>query len=373
MTCGRLMLIVSVWIATGAAGWAKNVTLVRDGQPMATIVVSQTASEQVSAAATALAEYVEQASGAKLPLMADDAVPKGTVIVVGQTKLSTGDPLPKGLDDDGFVIQAKDDRILICGPTDWGTEFGVYAFLEKHVGVRWLLPGPDGADVPTTKTLEVPEGTAQDSPVFFSRLFSGLRGAPQVQWARFNRMHGRVKFHHYLNHVFPPETYTKSHPQFFPMKDGKTRFLPPSINTHAWQPCFTVHGAVEEAVKNVVRYFNEHPEETSFSLGVNDSSGHCKCPECAAKVGDAKNFLGMADYSDLYYDWCNKVIEGVLKEHPGKWFGCLAYSEVAAPPKNVKVHPRLIPYMTYDRMKWIHPEVAAAGKAATEAWAKVSP
>ncbi|MBM4082360.1 MAG: hypothetical protein FJ278_21830, partial [Planctomycetes bacterium] len=111
MTCGRLMLIVSVWIATGAAGWAKNVTLVRDGQPMATIVVSQTASEQVRGAAKTLADYVEQASGAKLALVADDAVPKGTVIAVGKTKLAAGEEiLPKGLDDDGFVIQVRGDR-----------------------------------------------------------------------------------------------------------------------------------------------------------------------------------------------------------------------------------------------------------------------
>jgi hypothetical protein len=372
VTFRSLALIGFAWLGIGTFSWAKNAPLVRDGQSLATILVSQTASEQITQAAKALADHIEQASGARLPVVTDDADFKGLVIVVGKTKLSASDQLPKHLDDDGFVIQVKDDRISIRGPTDWGTEFGVYAFLERYVGVRWLLPGQDGTDVPVAKTIEVPEETVQDSPAFFSRLFSGLSGAPQAQWAQFNRMHGRVKFHHYLKHIFPPETYTRTHPQFFPMKDGKTRFLPADINTHGWQPCFTVQGTVEEAVKNIVRHFNEHPEETSFSLGVNDSSGHCKCSECVAQVGDARNFLGRPDYSDLYYAWCNKVVEGVLKVHPTKWFGCLAYSEVAAPPKKVKLHPRLIPYMTYDRMKWIHPEVAAAGKAATEAWAKAT-
>jgi len=232
------------------------------------------------------------------------------------------------------------------------------------MGVRWLLPGPDGADVPSRVSIEVPVGQVRQEPAIFSRLFSGLSGEWQTKWARRNRMHGRVSFHHYLLHVFPPESYTKTHPDFFPVKDGKTRFLPPTNNTHGWQPCFSAEGSVEEAVKNITRYFDKHPGVPSFSLGVNDSSGHCRCPDCLRRIPKEPNFLGRADYSDLYYGWCNQVIEGVLKKHPDKWFGCLAYSEVASPPKNVKVHERLIPYMTYDRMKWIHPEVEAAGHAA---------
>jgi hypothetical protein len=362
-------------------GWPQEVAVVRDGLPQARIVVSHDATDQVKQAANTLAQYVEQASGAKLEVLTDDRPldEKGTLVRVGSvgSVRSVGfvgpDSALAGLDDDGFVIRAKANEVVICGPTDWGTEFGVYEFLERYVGVRWLLPGPDGDDVPVSRTISVPEGTVTGQPAFFSRLFSGLKGEPQTRWARLNRMHGRVSFHHYLLHLLPPETYTKTHPEFFPMKDGKTRYLPPTNDTHAWQPCFTAPGLVDEAVKNIVRYFNEHPEETSYSLGTNDSSGYCRCPDCLARLSGEENFLGLTDYSDLYYDWCNQVISGVLKVHPSKWFGCLAYSEVAAPPKKVRVHERLIPYMTYDRMKWIHPEVQAAGHEATEAWQKVSP
>jgi hypothetical protein len=62
------------------------------------------------------------------------------------------------------------------------------------------------------------------------------------------------------------------------------------------------------------------------------------------------------------------VIEGVLKEHPDKWFGCLAYFNVATPPSRGEVHPRLVPYITYDRLKWIDPELRATGEAATRQW-----
>jgi len=354
----------------------KEVTIVQDEKPMAKIVVGQEAGTQVTEAAKTLSYYIEEASGAKLEVMTDNEMVdyKGVTVQIGETAFSVNkDIIPEGLDDDGFVIYAKDNEVIISGPTLWGTEFGVYDFLERYVGVRWLLPGSDGDDVPTMKTIAIPQGIVKEEPAAFSRLFSGLRGSWQAKWARFNRMRGRVRFHHNLLNVFPPETYTKTHPEFFPMKDGETRFLPPTNNTHGWQPCFLAKGSVEEAVKNIIQYFNEHPEETSYSLGVNDSSGHCRCPLCIARLSREENFLGRMDYSDLYYDWCNKVIEGVLNVFPDKWFGCLAYSEVASAPKKVKVHERMIPYLTYDRMKWIHPEVKAAGHKVTEAWEKISP
>ena len=380
MTKQRNFKMVTIATALGltslGACHAVEVPVVKNGVPAAVIVISRDAGSQLETAARTLADYVKEASGAELPVLKDDALTslKGTVICVGKSALTAGQLAPReSLDEDGFIISTRGNRIIIQGPSDWGTEFGVYEFLERFVGVRWLLPGADGTDVPLAKTITVPEGTVMDEPVFFSRLLSGLRGEQQTKWARFNRMHGRVSFHHNLIRLFPPETYTKTHPEFFPMKDGKSRFLPPTNETHGWQPCFSEPATVEEAIKNIVEFFNKNPDATSYSLGVNDGSGHCRCPRCLEQIPEERNFLGLWDYSDLYYAWCNKVIEGVLKVHPHKWFGCLAYSEVAAPPKHVKVHPRLIPYMTYDRMKWIHPEVEAPGHAATEAWAKISP
>ena len=79
------------------------------------------------------------------------------------------------LDADGFVIRGVDPRnLVIAGPTPDGTEFGVCEFLERLVGVRWLMPGPDGDDVPARRSLEIPLGEIRQQPAFFSRLFSGL-------------------------------------------------------------------------------------------------------------------------------------------------------------------------------------------------------
>ncbi|HPG65257.1 MAG TPA: DUF4838 domain-containing protein [Candidatus Hydrogenedentes bacterium] len=349
--------------ALGLGSAAQAVDIVRDGQPVASVVLAPDASQALKDAAQTLVECVKEATGAVLPVV-HEAPATGTLVCIGG---STGVDV-EGLDDDGFVIAFPDERsICILGPTEFGTEFGVYEFLERYVGVRWLIPGPDGTDVPAATTISVPAEPVRQEPAFFSRLFSGLVGPLQSTWARRNRMHGRISFHHNLLNLFPPETYTKTHPEFFPLQ-GDRRYLPPTNETHHWQPCFTAPGIVDEAVQNITAYFAEHPDATSYSLGTNDSSGFCACEQCLGRISGDHNFLMRTDYSDLYYDWANQVIDGVLEQRPDKWFGCLAYSEVAAPPKKVDVHARLIPYMTYDRMKWIDPELRREGEELTKAW-----
>ena len=186
-------------------------------------------------------------------------------------------------------------------------------------------------------------------------------------------MHGRVSFHHNLLRLLPPSRYVESHPEFFPVLKEETRYRPKDDEDHGWQPCLTAPGMVDEAVRNITQHFRDHPRETSYSLGMNDSGNFCRCTNCLARISGEKNYLGWVDYSDLYYDWCNRVIEGVLKEHPDKWFGCLAYFNVATPPVQGTVHPRLVPYITYDRMKWIDPELRSLGEAATRHWQNTSP
>jgi len=364
-----------ILLSLAPAAWADGpVRIVEDGQPRAAVVVSTGADEQTKAAAALLVRYVKESSGAELPVAEEKAsAGKAVAIHVGPDGYAKGLGLAlEKLDDDGFVIHVSAaGQVVVAGRTPWGTEFGVCEFLERYVGVRWLMPGSDGDDVPEHKTIVVPVEQVRQEPAFFSRQFSGLSG-PQSLWARRNRMHARVSFHHNLQKLIAPEKYARTHPEFFPIRGGK-RYIPPDSNTHGWQPCFSAAGIVEAAVEEICRYFDAHPDATSYSLGVVDSSGHCECLTCQAKDPPEKNFLGRRDCSDRYYDWCNRVVEGVLRKHPDKWFGCLAYSEVAQAPSRVKVHPRIIPYMTYDRMKWIDPDLRAEGQRMTETWQAASP
>ncbi|MDY6949972.1 MAG: DUF4838 domain-containing protein [Thermodesulfobacteriota bacterium] len=347
--------------------------IVANGTAQAVILVPANASKSLRDCGVLLAKYVKASSGAEIPVRISDRArfDKGIKIHVGRTPYARRlmVPMDRVGQGDGFVITFPDEKnVVIAGYTDLGVEFGVYEFLERYVGVRWLLPGQAGEHVPMRESIEIPRKDVCEEPAFISRKLSGLKGQAQSAWARRNRMHGCIEFHHNLFELFPPHEYGKAHPEFFPTIGG-TRCETPKDRKRGWQPCFTAPGIVEEAVSNICSHLSRYPEEKSYSLGVNDSGGHCECSRCLAKDSGQLNFLGYRDLSDRYFGWANAVVEGVLKEYPDKWFGCLAYSEVAAPPSGVSVNGRIIPYMTYDRMKWIDKDIERNSKKITERWA----
>ena len=348
----------------------KKIRIVDNGKPNAVITLRQNASDHELLAANLLAEYIGKSTGAEIPVERDVRETETIVIHVGEDEYVHSRNLDlSSLDGDGYYIDIADKNIVIAGPTDWGTEYGVYEFLERFVGVRWLMAGKYGEDVPIHSTLEIPVGTFRDEPVFFSRQLSSPNGPVFV---RRNRHRARVSFHHNLLHLFPASTYTKTNPEFFPIWDGK-RYLPKTDTDFHWQPCFSADGIIEEAVKNIKNYFKGNPKATSYSLGMNDTDHFCQCEKCLAKEAPEKNFLGYRNYSDSYFEWANAVAASVLEEYPDKWFGTLAYWSLVEPPRNVKVHPRIIPYMTYGRIRWFDPDIEAEGHRMTELWKSMSP
>jgi hypothetical protein len=368
-----VFLLIFTTLSCASAFRATSIPIVDNSRPKAVIVIPDDASEQLRGVAVVLQDYVERSTAVKLKIISYDnskqySDQKRILLGSGLAKVLSVDV--SQLNEDGFVIGfPTPEDIVIAGRNDWGTEFGVYEFLERYLGIRWLFPGPRGEYVPKRLGLTIPMKEVRQNPTFVSRQLSGLPNKEQLIWARKNRMHSTIEFHHNLLNLFPPEKYGKSHPEFFPIRGGK-RYIPPNNHINGWQPCFSAKGIIEEAIKNICEYFAQHPEATSYSLGVNDSGGFCKCQECQAKNGGRKNFLGLADYSDQYFEWANAVVKGVLKRYPDKLFGCIAYSEVAEPPSRIPVNPRIVPYLTYDRMKWIDPAIEREGKRVTTAWEK---
>jgi hypothetical protein len=130
---------------------------------------------------------------------------------------------------------------------------------------------------------------------------------------------------------------------------------------------------VDAAVEEINAFFDKNPEVTSYSLGMNDSARFDERPESKARRTGKKNFLGDEDVSDDYFLWANEVVTRVLQKHPGKFFGTLAYNNIVEPPTRVKVHPAIVPFITYERMRWSDPELEKIGKDLTLRWAQVSP
>ena len=365
-----LLFIIAISLCTATC---RAMPIVKDNIPAATIVIAANSSESIQESAKTLQHYIAKSTGATLPI----TNAPGAAISIRLQDAAALPGSPK-LDQDGFILQGLDAKtFVIAGGSEQGIEFGVYDFLERYLGVRWLMPGEMGEDVPAHATLDIPAQKVLEEPVYLSRrLGPGSvlgRGAdnPNGEWAVHNRAVWRVMANHNLLNIFPPKDYAKTHPEFYAFLGGK-RAIPQQGNVR-WQPNFSAPDIVDEGAGQVEKYFQEHPDATSYSLAMNDAGGFDQSPESLARRNGKKNSQKYEDVSDDYFLWANAVAQKVLLKYPGKWFGTLAYRELTDPPKaEIGVNDHIIPFMTQERLRWIDPELRKIDQENTEKWAAVA-
>jgi len=286
-----------------------------------------------------------------------------TLIYVGKFGLSPQEQitLMDDLGNDGFVIHQNGKKITIAGPTPAGTDFGVSEFLERYVGVLWLMPTEDWEDVPQHTVLSVPIGDEiKQNPAFFSSTFEAIDDSVREEWKRRNRTHWRVDFTHNLDNLLPPWKYKDTHPEFYPPGADLSNHM-------AWQPCFKAPGIVEESIANIIAYFDANPEATSYPVGINDTRSFC---ESDLQGQTPKlNSIGMVDYSNVYFEWLQQVAEGVFEKYPDKKLGTYAYyNTYDAPTNNIKLDSRIVVYLTDDRLSWTEEQLRQEGHDLTDSW-----
>lgn len=342
--------------------------LVDGGQAHAVVVTPDGASSVVTAAATDLVAYVAKSTGVSLPRV---SVPSGT-LPSGLLPVYVGMPDPAvatalltevaQLDRDGFVIHPTASSLTLLGASDWGTSYAVHEFLESHVGVGWLMPTTIGEDVPTRTTLLLPTQRTVAEPGLAQRMLSPLVVGPgasgpwpaaQYEWARRLRLQGayneRISFHHHMASLFPPSLFA-DRPDLYSGNKVPT-------GSTGWQPVFTNPDTVTIAIQRICDHFAANPVAGSYSLGVNDGDGY--------DIDDLNDPRGLVD---VYYDWVNQVVTGVAAQYPDKWFGLLAYSELADPP-SFALHPKVVPFLTSDRLCWADTALRTTEVARNTTWA----
>src|SRR5579862_6682671 len=126
---------------TTAVAAPSTPTIVDNGTSTYSIVVDPSASPAVRRAANELSQYIDQISGAAIPIVT--STPAGPAIFVGQGA-AEAKAFPHrhldGLPAESFEISPRGHNLLIAGPDDRGTIYGTYSFLEDDLGVGWYAP-----------------------------------------------------------------------------------------------------------------------------------------------------------------------------------------------------------------------------------------
>lgn len=335
-------------LCLAAASDAGSVTLVESGRSRAVIVVRKGASATEQFAASELQRYIERATGAKLDVTS--SIPAtGLHVWVGNAGLARA----KELGDEGVRIEAQGQAVRIMGGSDRGTLYGVYTFLEKHVGVRWYAPGDRGEWVPKKATLRVPEGVSEQKPAFAYRSFTyvghpsrGQEAAEVCEWLLRNRVNvvvsrgwpedlsqdeflaqrgaaiGRWNTHSWLRHV-PPERFAKSHPEYYAL-GPKGRSARPR-----WSKLCTTNPELLRVVAHVAREdLHRRVCDRIYPLTESDGLGWCTCPRCQT-VDDGRTWrtgtrASVPVTSNRMVLFANAVA-GHVQPRPGVMFYVLAY------------------------------------------------
>jgi hypothetical protein len=258
-------------------GRATPVVLARGGKPAATIVVPAQAPARLGEAAAQLQEYVRKLCGVELPIHRDGKAVAGTGVYIGrcETSLET-DPPPVSLNPESYALRVRDGNLFFAARYPTATYYAVVSFIEEALGVRWFVPGATWEFVPpgVPGELSVEAKDHVKSPDTSPRFWTGHNfGEEYEAWNRHNKTYNsehapRCNFQNHLYRVFPPSKYAKPHPEYYPLIEGK-RWIPEE-NFRYWRPCESNPDVIRLTVEAARRFFDEHPEADSFSLGMDD-------------------------------------------------------------------------------------------------------
>jgi len=303
-----------------------DITLVSEGKARAVVVTADHPSHVVRYAAEELVRHVEKATGLKLEVMAEGAVKPGVHprIYIGESRgvREAGIDVLK-LAPEAFVLRVKDDAVFIAGndgggdpldaDTRAGTLWGVYEWLDRDLGVRWLWPGECGTHVPKTKAVVAKACDETIAPRLFQRrLRAGLGvesehpalGFTTAAFKQFSNEQSVNLLRHRMGRSYPVsyghafthwwEKDGKAHPEWFQLLESGKRG--PNKKNDRFSMCVSNPDLQREIV---ARWTAKRPLNATtpgfINACENDILGLCTCDKCRALDGAAPS-----DYLKFY-------------------------------------------------------------------------
>jgi hypothetical protein len=381
-------VVVAAFCLLPSESWAGDLVLADGGKSAYKIVIADNASPSTIHAAEELQAFLQQISNAKLPIVSDQQ-PKGPKeIILGDNAHLKGLGTPielAGLGKEGYVIRTVGENLIIVGGALRGNLYGVYGFLEDHLGCRWFTPSV--SRIPKSVHLAIGSIDDRQVPVLEYRdpyMFECLNG----DWCARNRMNGsaarlddrrggKVKFAkgffcHTFGQLVPPQEFFAAHPEYFAMIQGRRqkeqRGLPAQL-------CCTNPDVIRICTQRVREAMQAQPEATVFSVSQNDAyeANYCQCESCqsTARQHDSQ----IAPILQLV----NCVAEAIEKDFPDKIVETLAYQYSRRAPKHMRPRPNVVVRLCSIECCFAHPLATCNSPQSTlfrtdiEAWARVAP
>ncbi len=278
------------------------------------------------------------------------------------------------LSGEEFSIIPAEYGIRISGGRPRGVLYGVYEFLDRYGGVRWL--SHDCTHTPDKGILSIPEPGICFEPLlsyrepYITEAFDG-------DWSARNRMNsnradlqdyhgGKITyagFVHTFNKLVPPEEYFSSHPEYFSELDGERI-------SEKTQLCLTNPDVVRIAAQRAISWLRENPQADIVSVSQNDWRNPCQCRECSRIDEEEGTHAG----SLLHF--VNRVAERIEEEFPDKLVDTLAYQYTRKPPRNIRPRKNVVVRLCSIECCFSHPLAECPEnrefRTDTQGWSRVA-
>lgn len=288
------------------------------------IVSPPGASLQEEKAAATLQLYLERVTGVRPGIeMEDPGLPK-RCIFVGRARLWFSEEVAGELGPDGFFIQIDSGRVIIAGGEHKGTLYGVFGFLERFAGVRFLAPGIE--KVPVSELLTLPVLQVEERPAFAFRevAYAGMDdpefagrmrcdqhtspGPGEEEWGMWV---------HTMFRLVPPERYFASHPEYYALMGGARCTT---------QLCLSNPEVLRITIESLREMIREKPGAKYWSVSQMDTYGNCECDQCRATDRHEDSPAGSMI----------RFVNQVAAAFPGRVISTLAYQYTRKPPRHIR-------------------------------------
>ncbi|MCP4118768.1 MAG: DUF4838 domain-containing protein [Desulfobacteraceae bacterium] len=316
-----------------------NISVLNNSIHKYSIFYAANAPDSVKRAALELQEYIRKSTGAFLPIV-NKCSPCKYVISLGYTTYCQNEGFTlQGVEAEGYRIVTKQNNLFIFGidtpdghktekgGVSNGTLNGTYAFLEKFLGVRWLMPGEFGEDVPKHNSFVIPVVDIKEAPGFQNRRMAHIQNEnPLVQkWLQRQRQGYSLQLNHYHNFtkIIPSDLY-EDHPDWFPMYNN-TRPKPVGRYKLETTNQELVKAFSERVVSNIKK-----KRMYSESISPSDSNNWSESPE--SKMFYGKDINDNYSVTKLVLKFYNDVAANVGQVLPNNKLCGYIYSNYLYPP-----------------------------------------
>ena len=340
-SCGRWVfagaLVLSLHL--GAGGEESKLELAKDGSATGAIV-----SNGYDKQAKDLQSYLKQITGAELPIVTarSDVAPGKPVIVLELVKEVPG-ASGRETAKQAYRIQTDGESLVISAATELGLTYGVWGFLEDHLGCRFYdfrakglsYAGPGYEVIPRRPTLRLGRIEDTQEPAFPLRGF--IYYLTIDTWLVKNRgggfptpRYGGVSASHSFYALIPPEKYFKDHPEWYPLRDGKRQ------TDWSMGLCGTNPELAKELANRLMEQMAKHQDPSvPIPAAQGDGFTGCECPECRALVAKEES-----EAAPLIL-MLNRALEITGRTYPEHRVITFAYFDTLPPPKTIRPHRNL--------------------------------